>query len=152
VTIVDQYGRTYGFEYENTKTSWEEVQKGIVSMYGNDWYDRLIEIMVNDKGTAGSISDKAMTEINKMSEKAEKYSKTRMYSVGYMCDAGSTSLYLVNKDADGNPVNAVLAEYGDSVGWIDDPEVKEFVKTLASYDIFGQNVINVLENDGDFHW
>ncbi len=152
VTIVDQYGRTYGFEYENTKTSWEEVQKGIVSMYGNDWYDRLIEIMVNDKGTAGSISDKAMTEINKMSEKAEKYSKTRMYSVGYMCDAGSTSLYLVNKDADGNPVNAVLAEFGDSVGWIDDPEVKEFVKTLASYDIFGQNVINVLENDGDFHW
>lgn len=153
-TIIDQYGTGYTFTYNDNYekgNDWEEIQKETISMYNKDWYDKLLDIIATCPKTAAYISDAAMYEINNISREAAKYSDEKMYSYGIMCDAGSSILYLVGTDSDGNPVNAEIAEFGDCVGWIEDQQIKNFVKMLAGYGIYGKNIIELLENNMDIY-
>ena len=147
VTVIDQYGTAYSFKYGDESSSWSDAQGVILSMYDSGWYDRILKIMAESPGSAGFIPDSVMAAANSFAEKTESYSDTKMYSIGYMCDAGSNSLYLVNTGSDGKPVKAAIATFGDAVGWIDDEEVKNFIKLLDSYDIYGRGIIEVLEQD-----
>ena len=150
VTVIDQYGTAYSFKYGDESSSWSDAQGVILSMYDSGWYDRILKIMAESPGTAGFIPDSVMAAANSFAEKTASYSDTKMYSVGYMCDAGSNSLYLVNTGSDGKPVKTAIATFGDAVGWIDDKEVKDFIKLLDSYDIYGRGIIEVLEQNKGF--
>ena len=67
-----------------------------------------------------------------------------MTSVKKTSGNGETTVYLINTDADVKPVYAAIAESGDSVGWIDNKDVKDFVKMMKRYCVFGDTVIEVL--------
>ena len=146
-TIIDQYGSAYKFKYENKLyDDWKEVKNNILKMDSENWYDKIAEIMASSPASADYIPDSAMTKINKFAENAEVHSKEKVSEYTGACDFGLDSVYIIGKNADGNPVNAKLAEYGDWIGWIETDEVRTFIKMLDSYDIFGGNVINALEN------
>ena len=145
VTVVDQYGAAYIFDYEDHLNDDPDHKNLLLHMNADNWYDRVLEIMAANDKTAAYISDPAMAEINKFAPKAEQYAGTKLNGIGYMCDAGSDSVYIVGTDNDGAPVNSLIAEYGDFVGWIDDNEAKDFVKTLSTYNIYGRNIIELLE-------
>ena len=149
VTVIDQYGTAYEFKFSRDMADWSEVQSELFSIHSENWYDKLLDIMAASSGSAGYISDSAMAEINRFAEKTADYSNTKMYSVGYMCDAGSDTLYLINTGKDGKPVKAEIATFGDAVGWIDEPEVIEFVKMLSSYNIYGGNIIELLDYNSE---
>ena len=147
VTVIDQYGTAYGMRLSQELRDWSDASDSILSMYRSNWYEKVLDIMADSNKIANYIPDAAMTEVNKFAENAEKYSNTELNGIGYMCDAGSDTLYLVNKDANGDPVAAEIATFGDFVGWINDDEVKDFVKMLSSYDIYGEQIISVLEHE-----
>ena len=147
VTVVDQYGTAYSFRYDAGDIDQSVTRDDLLSMYNENWYDKAMEIMASDKKSAGYITDAAMAEVNKFAVNAEKYAKKELKGIGYMCDAGSSSVYVIGTDADSKPVSSKIATYGDFVGWIDEQETKDFVKMLASYDIYGEEVVNILENN-----
>lgn len=144
VTVIDQYGSAYCFRYSQGLEDKPE-KNDLLMMRTDKWYEKVLDIMATSTRTAGYIPDSAMTEINKFSENAAKYSVTEMNGIGYMCDYGSNSVYIIGTDADGKPVNSEIATFGDMVGWIDEQEAKDFVKMLSSYNIFGNNIIQLLE-------
>lgn len=163
VTIYDQYGNGYGFLYSgDPDISYNDARKMLLRMSGDDWFDRITDIMdkavngydtssltegkenlrIEYSYTAGSLPDTAVKAVNSFAENTEKYSKVEMYSEGFACDMGETSIYTVDVE---KKVFAEISEYGDSVGWIDDDECRTFVKILSSFDIFGSGVINYFE-------
>lgn len=145
VTVIDQYGSAYSFRYNDDMADTPATRSDLVSMYSDNWYDKLLNIMMTSDRSASYIPDCAMNEINKFALKAGSYSESKMKGIGYMCDAGSSSVYIIGNDAEGKPVNSEIATFGDFVGWIDDPDAKDFIKLLDIYDIYGSEIIDLLE-------
>lgn len=145
VTIVDQYGTSYEFTYERYSTNWDEIQTETFSFNKDDWYARLRKLMASAAPSAGFIPDKVMTDVNALAAKTAQIKSSDMYSESIMCDYGSNRVYIIGNNADGTHVYAELAEYGDFTGWIDTPEIKDFIKTLAINGIYGQNIVSWLE-------
>ena len=143
-TVIDQYGTAYDFEYTERASGWLDAHDDILIMSEDNWYDKVIEIMNSGQGTAGYITDNAMAEINSFAAKTNDYIDDKMFNMGLMCDAGADSLYMIGTDADGKPVNKEIATFGDAVGWIEKPEVMNFIKKLSSYGIFGGNIVRIL--------
>ena len=152
VTVIDQYGSAYQFKYSQEMSSISDARDDLIRIKSDNWYEQLLDIMASNNASAGFIPDGAMTEINKFAQKAESYSKSELSGIGYMCDAGSSSVYIIGSGADGKPVNAEIATYGDYVGWIDDPAAKDLIKLLSSYNIYGSNIIKLLEYNRDSYF
>ncbi|WP_295084533.1 dockerin type I repeat-containing protein [Ruminococcus sp.] len=145
VTVIDQYGSAYSFSYNDDLRSNSATQKDLVSMNSDNWYDKLLNIMETDNRSVDYIPDRAMAEINKFALNAENYVKSELNGIGYMFDAGSRSVYIIGNDAECNPVNSKIATYGDFVGWIDDLDAKDFIRLLDTYNIYGSEIIDLLE-------
>ena len=145
VTVIDQYGSAYKFKYSNETASWSDAKDDLIVIDSDNWYEQVLGIMASGNDSTVQIPDSAMAEINKFTQKAESYSKSELSGIGYMCDAGSSSVYIIGSDTNGNPVNAKIATCGDFYGWIDTSSVKDFIKLLSSYNIYGSDIIDLLE-------
>lgn len=128
-------------------------------MDSDDWYEDIRNIMdtaieettdlVPPKSKycvkrSYTINDRLISDIADFSKNAEKYSDTEMLSMGYAKDMGSTTIYTIGKTADGKPVYAELATFGDAVGYIDVPEVKDFIQMLVDHHMFAAHIFNVM--------
>ena len=145
VTVIDQYGSAYSFRPNDELTDDTYPRKDFLYMHADNWYDKLLDIIATNDRSAGYIPDSAMAEANKFAQKAESYTNAELSGMGYMCDAGSNSVYIIGTDSEGKPVNSKIATFGDFVGWIDDNDAKDFIKLLNSYNIYGGNIIDLLE-------
>ena len=147
VIITDQYGRAYESRYFRDYSDWDEIKRETLSMYNDNWYEKVKQIMASASPSAGFIPDKILEDVNALADKAAEYSNIKMYSEGMMCDYGNDSLYIIGTDADGAPISAAIASFGDFSGWIDMPEIKDFIKELAINEIYGQNLVYSLSYD-----
>ena len=147
VIITDQYGRAYESRYFRDYSDWDEIRRETLSMYSDNWYEKVKQIMASASPSAGFIPDKILEDVNALADKTAEYSNIKMYSEGMMCDYGNDSLYIIGTDADGAPISAAIASFGDFSGWIDMPEIKDFIKELAINEIYGQNLVYSLSYD-----
>ena len=159
VQVYDQYGTVYNHAYSDDNTSWDVIEQNIINMDSDDWYEDIRNIMdtaieettdlVPPKSKycvkrSYTINDRLISDIADFSKNAEKYSDTEMLSMGYAKDIGSTTIYTIGKTADGKPVYAELATFGDAVGYIDVPEVKDFIQMLVDHHMFAAHIFNVM--------
>lgn len=159
VQVYDQYGTVYNHAYSDDNTSWDVIEQNIINMDSDDWYEDIRNIMdtaieettdlVPPKSKycvkrSYTINDRLISDIADFSKNAEKYSDTEMLSMGYAKDMGSTTIYTIGKTADGKPVYAELATFGDAVGYIDVPEVKDFIQMLVDHHMFAAHIFNVM--------
>ncbi|MBP7186304.1 MAG: dockerin type I repeat-containing protein [Ruminococcus sp.] len=157
--IYDQYGTVYVHSYSsNTEHSWDEIQEKTVNMRNDNWYKVIRSIMdtaVEDSEDQVKpqpefcvkrrfTNDRLISDFAAFSKNTEKYSKTNMFTVNYACDMGSTTIYSIGETADGKPVCAGLATFGDSVGYINDTEVKVFIQKLVDNHMISADIFNVV--------
>jgi len=159
VEVYDQYGTVYVHSYSsNTEHSWDVIQEKTVNMRNDNWYKVIRNIMdtaVEDSEDqvkpqpefcvkSRFTNDRLISDFAAFSKNTEKYSKTNMFTVNYACDMGSTTIYSIGETADGKPVCAELATFGDAVGYIDDTEVKVFIQKLVDNHMISSAIFNVV--------
>ena len=165
VEVYDQYGNCYNYRFTVYSGSYSYASENglIIDMRSENWYDMVEKIMENaSDGTVvernieekeisyskimGALPESAVEEINEFSSDIEEFSEANMSMRGLGCDMGATVVYMVNSKNNGKPSYLRLSEYGDFVGWLENDECKDFVKLLASYNIYGSKVADYMES------
>lgn len=125
VRIVDKEGNRYSKYYDKDS---EFIDKDAEYFCGN--YEAVIE---NSEKTVPDENKQDITAaIAKFAENAEKYKdcEKEKFDV-HIDDFGSSSLYVLYNDENGVTKPLELFHIGNSIWWLDEPEVQEFVKLMA---------------------
>lgn len=152
VTVYDENGVGYSMSLGTSNGFYPDstYEDDIVISTDSDWYDRLVEIIKNDKAVKSEMPDYLVTSTRNMSSQIEYYTEeTGKTGMGIRFDGGTTTYYLVGKDSDGKPTFAKVCQSGDVISVSNDKLIKDYVKTGSYEDFFMPMVYyNMIETSG----